>query len=115
MSEKKYRVSADIGGTFTDLVFYNIQTGQYIEGKTLTTPHNLSDAVVNGIDGEIDDYGDIEFFVHGTTSGLNAFLERRGERVALLTTAGFRDIYEIARGNRAQMYDLKFKKPTPLR
>ena len=114
MSEKKYRVSADIGGTFTDLVFYNIQTGQYIEGKTLTTPQNLSDAVVNGIDGEIDDYGDIEFFVHGTTSGLNAFLERRGERVALLTTAGFRDIYEIARGNRAQMYDLKFKKPTPL-
>ncbi len=114
MSETKYRVSVDIGGTFTDLVFYNTQTGQYTEGKTLTTPKNLSDAVVKGIDTEIADYGDIEFFVHGTTSGLNAFLERKGARVALLATKGFKDVYEIARGNRARMYDLKFSKPTPL-
>ncbi len=114
MEKKKYRVSADIGGTFTDLVFYNIQTGEYLEGKTLTTPHDRSDAVITGINAQIQDYDDIDFFVHGTTSGLNAFLERKGEKVALLATQGFRDVYEIARGNRPRMYDLQFKKPQPL-
>ena len=114
MSGKKYRVSADIGGTFTDLVFYDMQTGEYLEGKTLSTPNNLSDAVINGINEKISDYKDIDFFVHGTTIGLNAFLERKGARVALLTTKGFRDIYEIARGNRPRMYDLHFRKPLPL-
>lgn len=78
MSEKRYRVSADIGGTFTDLVFYDQITGVYKAGKTLTTPKNLSDAVMNGIGSEIKDFNEIDFFVHGTTSGLNAFLERRG-------------------------------------
>ncbi|MEL7563487.1 MAG: hydantoinase/oxoprolinase family protein [Dehalobacterium sp.] len=110
----KYRVSADIGGTFTDLVFYNIETGEYKAGKTLTTPKNLSNAVIKGIDGEIENYGDIDFFVHGTTSGLNAFLERRGVKVALITTNGFGDVYEIGRGNRPEMYNLAYRKPTPL-
>jgi len=110
----KYRVSADIGGTFTDLVFYNIETGEYKAGKTLTTPKNLSDAVVKGIDCQMDHYSDIDFFVHGTTSGLNAFLERRGVKVALITTKGFGDVYEIGRGNRSEMYNLAFRKPTPL-
>lgn len=110
----KYRVSADIGGTFTDLVFYNIETGEYKAGKTLTTPKNLSDAVIKGIDSEIENYSDVDFFVHGTTSGLNAFLERRGVKVALITTSGFGDVYEIGRGNRPEMYNLAFRKPTPL-
>lgn len=114
MSGKKYRVSADIGGTFTDLVFYDTETGAYLEGKTLTTPYDRSDAVIAGINEKISDYEDIDFFVHGTTSGLNAFLERKGERVAMLTTKGFRDVYEIARGNRPGLYDLRYKKPTPL-
>lgn len=110
----KYRVSADIGGTFTDLVFYNMETGAYKAGKTLTTPRNLSDAVIKGIDGEIADYSDIDFFVHGTTSGLNAFLERKGVKVALIATRGFGDVYEIGRGNRPEMYNLAFRKPAPL-
>lgn len=114
MLKKSYRVSADIGGTFTDLVFYDMESGEYKAGKTLTTPKNLSDAVMNGIGAEISDFGDIDFFVHGTTSGLNAFLERKGARVALVTTKGFRDVYEIARGNRPPMYDMRFRKPTPL-
>jgi len=114
MNGKRFRVSADIGGTFTDLVFYDTKTGEYLEGKTLTTPKNLSDAVLNGIGERITNLDDIEFFVHGTTSGLNAFLERKGVKVALLVTKGFRDVYEIARGNRPRMYDLRFKKPTPL-
>ncbi len=114
MANKKYRVSADIGGTFTDIVFYDTETGEYLEGKTLTTPENLSDAIINGIGERIEDYRNIEFFVHGTTSGLNAFLERKGAKVALLTTKGFRDVYEIARGNRPQMYNFRYKKATPL-
>lgn len=114
MSDRNYRVSADIGGTFTDLVFYDMETGKYTAGKTLTTPNNLSDAVINGISVEIKNLSDIDFFVHGTTAGLNAFLERKGAKVALITTKGFQDIYEIARGNRPPMYDMRYRKPTPL-
>ncbi|WP_148136641.1 hydantoinase/oxoprolinase family protein [Candidatus Formimonas warabiya] len=110
----KYRVSVDIGGTFTDLVFYNMETGAYKAGKTLTTPKDLSEAVVKGLDSEIASYGDIDFFVHGTTSGLNAFLERKGVKVALITTKGFGDVYEIGRGNRPEMYDFTYRKPKPL-
>jgi N-methylhydantoinase A len=110
----KYRVSADIGGTFTDLVFFDVLTGQYQEGKTLTTPKDLSDAVIKGLGEKIKDYSEIDFFVHGTTQGLNAFLERRGVKVALITTKGFRDVYEIGRGNRSAMYSTSFRKPQPL-
>lgn len=110
----KYRVAADIGGTFTDLVFYNIETGEYKVGKTLTTPKNLSDAVVKGLDSEVDHYSNIDFFVHGTTLGVNAFLERKGVKVALITTKGFVDVYEIGRGNRSDMYNFTFRKPNPL-
>lgn len=114
MGKKKYRVSADIGGTFTDIVFYDMETGVYFEGKTLSTPENLSNAIMSGIGERIKNFEEIDFFVHGTTSGLNAFLERRGARVALVTTKGFRDVYEIGRGNRPQMYDLHYKKAVPL-
>lgn len=110
----RYRISVDIGGTFTDFVFYDNETGSYKEGKVLTTPNNLSDAIVEGIDMEIDDYSEIDFFVHGTTTGLNAFLERKGVNVAIITTEGFRDVYELARGDRPEMYDRFYKKPTPL-
>lgn len=110
----RYRISVDIGGTFTDFVFYDSNTGYYKEGKVLTTPHNLSEAIVEGLDMEIDDYSEIDFFVHGTTTGVNAFLERKGVNVAIITTEGFRDVYELARGDRPDMYDRHYKKPTPL-
>jgi len=110
----KYRVSADIGGTFTDLVFYDILTGDYRQDKVLSTPNNLCDAIMEAINKKIDDYSQIEFFVHGTTYGLNVFLERKGSRVALITTKGFRDVYMIGRGNREEMYNLFYKKPKKL-
>ena len=100
MSEKRYRVSADIGGTFTDLVFYDQITGVYKAGKTLTTPKNLSDAVMNGIGSEIKDFNEIDFFVHGTTSGLNAFLERRGARVAQQWRSAHRNRRQDLQGSR---------------
>ena len=106
----RFRVSADIGGTFTDLVVEPSNAPVFV-GKIPTTPENPARGVVEGISTLIDDLSDIEFFVHGTTVGLNAFLERKGERVLLITTAGHRDGYTIARGNRQALYELRYKKP----
>ena len=109
----KYRVSADIGGTFTDIVVEPSDGAAFI-GKVATTPHNPAEGVVAGIVDIVPDATDIEFFVHGTTVGLNAFLERKGERVLLLTTAGTADAYTIARGNRQTLYELHYRKPVQL-
>ncbi len=105
-----YHVSADIGGTFTDIVVQPSDAPVYV-GKVPTTPENPARGVINGIIELVPDLSKVEFFVHGTTVGLNAFLERRGERVLLITTAGARDSYTIARGNRHTLYDLRYTKP----
>lgn len=110
----RYRISADIGGTFTDFVFYDTQTGRFKAGKVLSTPKNRSDAIIKGITEELTDFSEIGFFVHGTTTGLNAVLERKGKRVALVTTKGFKDIYIIARGNKKELYNQRFRKVPPL-
>jgi len=109
----KYRVSADIGGTFTDLVV-DPADGPTFVGKVATTPDDPARGVIEGVRQIIPDAADISFFVHGTTVGLNAFLERRGERVLLLMTAGSGDSYSIARGNRRTLYDLQYAKPKQL-
>ena len=108
------RVSMDIGGTFTDVVAYDEATGSYTAGKSSTTPNDLTEGVLNAL-GTIDARPELcRFMVHGTTQGLNAFLQRRGERVLLLATAGAGDVYHLARGNRTRLYDIHFRKPTPL-
>lgn len=111
---KHYRLAIDIGGTFTDLVLYDKKQGSYTTGKILTTPKNLAKGVIEGISRFVDDLAEIEYFVHGTTAGLNAFLERKGAKVALLVTENFRDIYEIGRANRSDMYSITYRKPEPL-
>ncbi|MEM7612051.1 MAG: hydantoinase/oxoprolinase family protein [Pseudomonadota bacterium] len=108
-----YRISADIGGTFTDIVV-EPSDGPVFVGKVPTTPTNPAEGVVNGVRELIPDISDIDFFVHGTTVGLNAFLERRGERVLLLATEGLGDAYTIARGNRHTLYELRYRKPAQL-
>lgn len=113
MGELSYRVSADIGGTFTDLVVEPSE-GPMIVGKVSTTPDDPARAVVEGLVELIPDLSRMTFFVHGTTVGLNAFLERKGERVLLVTTSGHRDGYIIARGNRPDLYELCYRKPTLL-
>ncbi|PDQ34698.1 MAG: 5-oxoprolinase [Candidatus Lumbricidophila eiseniae] len=110
----RHRVSMDIGGTFTDIVAYDSKTQEYRATKTSTTSGNLSHGVLEGIDALIEDLTDIDFIVHGTTQGLNAFLERRGARVLLLATAGLEDIYHIARGSRLELYNAQYRKPKPL-
>ena len=108
-----YRVSADIGGTFTDIVV-EPSDGPVFVGKVETTSENPAGGVINGIKNLVPDLSDVDFFVHGTTVGLNAFLERKGERVLLIATSGLGDAYTIARGNRHSLYELRYEKPQQL-
>jgi N-methylhydantoinase A len=107
------RVGVDIGGTFTDAIAIS-DNGEISTAKALTTSGRLADGVLSAIESLNIDVPAIDYFVHGTTAGLNAFLEKRGARVALITTRGFRDVYEIGRANRPDMYNLKYKSPRPL-
>ncbi|WP_214325050.1 hydantoinase/oxoprolinase family protein [Nonomuraea sediminis] len=109
-----YRVAMDIGGTFTDVVCYDERTGAVVASKAPTTPGDLAEGVFAALARVVDSPEDISFFVHGTTQGLNALLERKGARVLLLANEGGRDVYQIARGNRDRMFDLRYRKPTPL-
>ncbi len=109
-----YRVAADIGGTFTDFVIEDQESGEVRIGKVPTTPDNPARGILNGVSQLIDDPEDVEFFVHGTTVGLNAFLERRGARVLLVMTSGVGDTYTIARGHREELYKLHYSKPKQL-
>ena len=109
-----YRVSADIGGTFTDIVRQDSRTGECTALKVLSTPENPAIAVLQGIDAAIPDDAEIDLFVHGTTVGLNALLTRRGAKVALLTTENFRDIYTIQGNDRGEIFSIRWNKPAPL-
>ncbi|MFT5445664.1 MAG: N-methylhydantoinase A [Gammaproteobacteria bacterium] len=110
------RVAVDIGGTFTDVVA--IRGGKVAATKVLSTPADLSRGVVDGIDIAIAQLGamacDIDFVVHATTAATNALLQRRGARVGLIVTDGFRDILEIGRQRRFNPYDLRRPKLAPL-
>jgi N-methylhydantoinase A len=108
------RVAIDIGGTFTDFVIAGPPGFRTYSGKTLTTPQNLADGVIAGLNELIDNQREIDYLVHGTTVGLNAVLERRGSRVLLVSTAGVRDFYSIARGDRRELYALQYRKPERL-
>ncbi|MFT4122776.1 MAG: hydantoinase/oxoprolinase family protein [Microbacteriaceae bacterium] len=109
----RYRVAIDIGGTFTDLVAED-ETGGLSTTKVLSTPPDLVTGVVEALRESAIGLEAVEVFVHGTTQGLNALLERRGALVALVTTAGFRDTYLLGRGHRPDMYNLHYRKPEPL-
>lgn len=109
-----YRVAADIGGTFTDFVIQDKKTGSVQIGKVPTTPDNPARGILKGVQKFIGSPGDIDFFVHGTTVGLNAFLERKGARVLLVMTSGVSDTYTIARGHREALYKLHYRKPKQL-
>ncbi len=108
-----FRIGVDIGGTFTDAVAID-GDGGIRTAKALTTPGRLYDGVLSAVEGLGVSWDEVDGFIHGTTAGLNAFLERRGARVALLTTEGFRDVYEIGRANRPEMYNVRYRPPQPL-
>ncbi len=106
-------VAVDIGGTFTDLAI-RYPDDSIDTAKAPTTPGALADGVVDALRLSGVTGAEVSFFVHGTTAGLNALLERKFATVGLITTAGFRDVYEIGRANRPAMYDLHYHRPAPL-
>ncbi|MCF1465352.1 hydantoinase/oxoprolinase family protein [Agrobacterium vitis] len=111
------RLATDVGGTFTDLVGYDEGSGEIFTAKSLTTSDNQSGGVLDAIDVSERKDGlrvrDITFFAHGGTTVINAITERKGAKTALITTAGFRDVLEIGRGNRPDLYNLHFHSPEP--
>jgi N-methylhydantoinase A len=106
------RLGVDVGGTFTDVVV--ISGGELITAKVPSTPADQSEGVVAGIGAAGFDAAEIAAFAHGMTVATNALLERRGARVALVTTEGFRDVLEIGRQNRPSLYDLTLDRPPAL-
>ena len=107
------RLAIDIGGTFTDLFYYDDKTEEVRAEKALTTPRDLTEGVLRTIEMAGIDPAKVSFFVHGGTTVINAITERKGVKTALVTTAGFRDILEIGRGNRPDLYNFGFRKPVP--
>lgn len=114
----RWRVGIDAGGTFTDLCIMAEDGRALHVSKVPSTPAEPSRAVVDGLQGLLRRIGaepaDLGFFSHGTTVATNALIEHRGARVGLLTTAGFRDVLEIARQRRSKLYDLQVDRSVPL-
>lgn len=110
------RIGVDIGGTFTDLIYFDDDSGQVLVGKAPTVPAQPEIGCIEAINqvGLGARLEEVEYFLHGTTVGLNALLERRGAVVGLLCTHGFRDVLEIRRGDRNDMYNLNWTPPEPL-
>jgi N-methylhydantoinase A len=109
------RIGVDVGGTFTDLIAYDDETGRVMLAKSASTADAREAAVIGCVsDGVPDELIRSSYFLHGTTVGLNALLTRSGARVGLLATSGFRDVLEIRRGSREQMLNLWWRPPAPL-
>ena len=108
------RLAADIGGTFTDVAAFDEKTGRMLLGKALSTTRNLVEGISQGVDKAGTTYREASLFLHGSTIAINTMLERTGAKTALITTEGFRDVYEIGRINRPDAYNLFFKKHVPL-
>lgn len=116
MTDKTLRVATDVGGTFTDLVCFEIgPTGEprITTAKADTTPPDFEKGVLNVLEKAGIAPSDIRFMAHGTTVVINALTERKGAKVGLITTEGFRDTLEIARGNRPDFFNLHYEKPKP--
>ena len=118
MDAGRYRAGVDIGGTFTDLLLLDEQTGEMIIGKILTTPGDPSLAVIQGLQALLAerhlDPATVTAAIHGTTLITNAIIERKGARTGLITTQGFRDALEIGREKRYDIYDIFLENPEPL-
>ncbi|HVY55228.1 MAG TPA: hydantoinase/oxoprolinase N-terminal domain-containing protein, partial [Thermodesulfobacteriota bacterium] len=106
------RIGIDTGGTFTDFVFFdgeNIRTH-----KVISTPSDPSAAIISGLTEVLGPgFADADV-VHGTTVATNTLLERKGARIALVTTEGFEDVIEIGRQNRGELYNVFWDAPRPL-
>jgi N-methylhydantoinase A len=109
---KRIRFAVDTGGTFTDIVVLDEETGAFSIDKSPTTPSNVLEGLLNVIQKAQIDLAKVgRFFVHGSTTALNALLERKGVKTAYIATSGFRDVPQIGRINRPEIYNPKYHKP----
>jgi len=113
VDDRKIALAIDIGGTFTDLAAVDRRDGSLVLAKVDTTPSRLQQGVLTALERSEISPGDVGAFVHGSTIVINAITERRGARTALVTTKGFRDVLEIGRANRPDLYNLSYHKPKP--
>jgi N-methylhydantoinase A len=107
-------VAIDIGGTFTDLVGFDDAAKRFVEAKSLTTPADLAQGVLDCIRKSGLAAGAIEELIHGSTIAINTLIERKGAKTGLIVTRGTRDVYIIGRGNRPEAYNLFFHRHRPL-
>ena len=113
-----YRVGVDIGGSFTDFAFLDEKTGEIRSLKVFSRPDDPGAEVTRGIARAGELYGitpaEISYFTHGTTVGINTVIQRKGLKLALFATEGFRDVLELERLKIPDMYNLLSKRPEPL-
>src|SRR3954470_4958617 len=107
-------VAVDIGGTFTDLIGFADETQTFVQAKSLTTPAELTQGVINCLKESGIDAGRIDELIHGSTTAINTLIERKGAKTGLVVTRGTRDVYIIGRGNRPESYNLFFHRHEPL-
>jgi N-methylhydantoinase A len=113
-----FRLGFDVGGTFTDFVLENEETGEITPGKRLTSARDPADAVLEGLEALLSEknisLADLSLVVHGTTLASNLVIERKGAPTGLITTRGFRDVLLLQRQLRINIYDLFQDRPAPL-
>ena len=116
MTDTRYIIGVDVGGTFTDVVCLDVESHALMSAKVPSLPGSQWRGVLNALAELGIDYGAIDGFVHGTTIATNTLLERKGAKTALVTTQGFRDTLEIGRTRRliGGLFDIKFVRPKPL-
>lgn len=122
-ASRRWRIGVDTGGTFTDVCLFEEESGAVRVAKVSSTPDDPADAIIQGVAQIIIDAGGavgqppgaaVRYFAHGSTVTTNALLQGRGVPTGLITTAGFRDLLELGRQRRADLYDLQVDKPEPL-
>ncbi len=113
-----YMIGVDVGGTFTDFSIFNQETGELFNYKDSSTPSDPSRAIVKGVKDVLEIKGakasEVSYLAHGTTVGTNALIEKKGCRLGLITTKGFKDLMEIGTQRRPSLYNLHAQKPYPL-
>ncbi len=107
-------LAVDIGGTFTDLIAFDEQAGKFFQAKSLTTPRDPVDGVIDCIEKSALEPRAMSNLIHGSTIAINTLIERKGASVGLVVTRGTRDVYIIGRANRPEAYNLFFHRPRPL-
>ena len=108
------RVAVDIGGTFTDLIAFDEDSQKFQHAKSLTTPHNPVQGILDCIRKANLSAPSIDRLIHGSTIAINTLIEQKGATVGLIVSRGTRDVYMIGRGNRPEAYNLFFHRPRPL-